>query len=120
MLYLIRDCRGNETLVKIGSCKNIEQRMKTYKSHNPKANLIQFTTCPTEVTEGNSWLRDEKAIENICHQYFKQNNFKKVKGTNEWFAVPKGQKNYRFQDIQEWAGPVSIFGDIISCKKIKN
>lgn len=119
MLYLIRDCRGNETLVKVGSCKSLEQRMKTYKTHNPKANLIQFTSRLTEATEENSLVTSEKALEHICHQYFQQNNFKKVKGTNEWFIVPRGQKNYKFQDIQEWAGN-TIFDDIVSCKKIKS
>ena len=91
MLYLIKDSRGSKTLVKIGVAKNLEQRMRSYYTHNPCAKLLQ-TAVPTVCTD--------KETEKLCQMYFTSHGYKRIK-TTEWYEVPKKQKDYFFEDIEK-------------------
>ena len=42
MLYLIRLKGETNTLLKIGYTKDIDQRLKTYKTHNPLVELVDI------------------------------------------------------------------------------
>ena len=92
MLYLIKDSRGNKVLIKIGIAKDINKRMKTYKTHNPYAKLLQTAYPPANLTD--------RETEKICQDYFEIRGYEKVKNT-EWYIVPKKTKKYFFEDITE-------------------
>jgi hypothetical protein len=92
MLYLIKDSRGSKVLIKIGIAKNINRRMRTYKTHNPYAKLLQVAYPSSELAD--------RQIEKICQAYFEKHGYKKAKNT-EWYIVPKKTKNYFFENIVE-------------------
>lgn len=95
MLYLIKDSRGNKTLIKVGRAKDIEQRMRQYKTCNPLAKLLQVATLEKGFAD------DENGMEKLCHFYFREKGYKNVKGT-EWYQIPKGATNYYFEDIADF------------------
>lgn len=82
MLYLIMDARGKDTLIKVGKCKNLNDRLNSYRTHNPLAKLV--ATLETKEIEDN-------ILENICHSMFKTMGYKQV-GKTEWYYAPKGEK----------------------------
>lgn len=67
MLYLIKS--GN--YLKIGSAKNIKERMKLYVTHNPDFELL-------DTKEGN--IYDEKELQRLCKEW---------KYRTEWFYYNK-------------------------------
>lgn len=109
MLYLIKDSRGAKILVKVGLAKDIEQRMRQYNTCNPLAKLLQTATCQRQFTD--------RELEKLCHLYFKKVGYKNINGT-EWYLVPKGRKDYYFEDIEKELGAIqySLFQSITKYK----
>jgi len=69
MLYLIKLKGETNTLLKIGYTKDIDQRLKTYKTHNPLVELI-------DIKEGDTL--DESCLHNKLKEYLFDNS-------KEWF-----------------------------------
>ena len=107
MLYLLKDSRGGKVLVKVGIAKDVERRMAQYKTHNPLAKLMQVAT-PLDCSDA--------VAENHCHAYFEDMGYKNVKGT-EWYQVPKGRKDYYFEDIART--PYFEYDDLILYTKFE-
>lgn len=70
MLYLIKLAGKDQILLKIGYTKDLEQRIKTYKTHNPLIELID-----TQSGE----IKDETILHNQLLNY-------SFEGSNEWFV----------------------------------
>lgn len=69
MLYLIKLNGQNQTLLKIGYTKNLEQRIKTYKTHNPLIELV-------DTQQGN--MVDENILHTLLEDYL-------FEECSEWF-----------------------------------
>lgn len=82
MLYLIKDCRGAKTLVKVGVTKNLQKRMDMYQTHNPLAKCIEIASVADDC---------DKIAEGAIHAYYEWLGYTKIKNT-EWYCVPKGLK----------------------------
>ena len=91
MLYLIKDSKHHRTLIKIGITSNIKTRVRQYKTHNPCARFLQLAEVQPEVTDSQA--------EKECHDYLWRKGYRKIL-SSEWFIVPKGQRDYFFEDIQ--------------------
>lgn len=90
MLYLMKDCRGTKTLVKVGITKNLQKRMDSYHTHNPLAKCIQVAS----VTQN-----EDKLAEAAIHNYYESLGYTQIKNT-EWYEIPKGlkkNKDYTFE-----------------------
>lgn len=100
MLYLMMDARGKNTLIKVGRCKNLNQRLNNYRTHNPLAKLI--ATLETKEIE-------DSFLEKICHSMFKSMNYKQV-GNTEWYYIPKGEKRkWRKQGFENFDEPSIVY-----------
>jgi hypothetical protein len=105
----MKDSRGSKTLIKVGKAKDLEKRMRSYYTHNPMAKLIQTAELNDDFTDSN--------LESLCHAYFAKSGYQRVK-TTEWYIIPKGMKNYFFEDIEkDLAVPGMIFKSISNYKK---
>lgn len=69
MLYLIKLKGETNTLLKIGYTKNIDKRLKAYKTHNPLIELV-------DVKEGS--IFDESCLHNQLKEYL-------FDDSKEWF-----------------------------------
>ena len=69
MLYLIKLRGETNTLLKIGYTKNIDKRLKTYKTHNPLIELV-------DIKEGS--IFDESCLHNQLKEYL-------FDDSKEWF-----------------------------------
>ena len=91
MIYLIESFMRDEQdsplrCLKIGYAKNVEERMKAYRTHNPSIKLLK-------TREG------EHDLENYLHWYFKRYE---LSNFNEWFIYSnKIIDNFELIDIQE-------------------
>ena len=70
MLYLVKLQGKEQTLLKIGHTKDIEKRIKTYQTHNPLIELLDYK-------EGNS--ADEAYLRNKLKKFL-------FKDSKEWFV----------------------------------
>ena len=66
MLYLIKSQGKEKSLIKIGYTKDLEQRIKTYKIHNPLVEII-------DSFEGT--MKEEQLLHNILKKYIIYNEW---------------------------------------------
>ena len=112
MLYLIKLKGETNTLLKIGYTKNIDKRLKTYKTHNPLIELV-------DVKEGNTI--DESFLHNKLKDYLFDNS-------KEWFI--EDEKIYNIwkeyncknltQEQEETILKIKIFKKILEIANLLN
>lgn len=68
-------------LIKVGMSKNLEDRMKGYRSMNPFLYHIDFFYISNK-----KWV---KAYEDMCHHFLNGMGLTKMEGADEWYLVDK-------------------------------
>ena len=86
MLYMIFDKKSDTNLVKVGRAKSIEERAKSYATHNPLAELRWIC----QGTSGEE-MRARKQILECGGQ-----RVKKIR-SNEWIEVPIEIYNHLYE-----------------------
>ena len=112
MLYLIKLKGETNTLLKIGYTKDIDKRLKAYKTHNPLIELV-------DIKEGNTF--DESCLHNKLKEYLFDNS-------KEWFIeneeVYNIWKNYNnkilTKEQEELILRIKIFKKIIELANLLN
>ena len=112
MLYLIKLKGETNTLLKIGYTKDIDKRLKAYKTHNPLVELV-------DIKEGNTI--DESFLHNKLKQYLFDNS-------EEWFIendeVYNTWNNYNSKKLtneqEETILKIKIFKKLIELANLTN
>ena len=112
MLYLIRLKGETNTLLKIGYTKDIDQRLKTYKTHNPLVELV-------DIKEGSTL--DESCLHNKLKEYL-------LEDSKEWFIendeIYNTWKNYNRKTLskeqEEILLKLRIFKKLVELAKLLN
>ena len=112
MLYLIRLKGETNTLLKIGYTKDINKRLKTYKTHNPLVELV-------DIKEGST--SDESCLHNKLKEYLFDNS-------KEWFIendeIYNTWKNYNnkvlTKEQEEILLKLRIFKKLVELAKLLN
>ena len=112
MLYLIKLKGETNTLLKIGYTKNIDKRLKTYKTYNPLIELV-------DIKEGNTF--DESILHNKLKEYLFDNS-------KEWFIendeIYNTWNNYKNKELtleeEEIILEIRIFKKLIELANLIN
>ena len=112
MLYLIKLKGETNTLLKIGYTKDIDKRLKAYKTHNPLIELV-------DIKEGSTF--DESCLHNKLKEYLFDNS-------KEWFIedneIYNTWKNYNnkvlTKEQEEIILKVKIFKQLIELANLLN
>jgi hypothetical protein len=112
MLYLIKLKGETNTLLKIGYTKNIDKRLKTYKTHNPLIELI-------DIKEGS--IFDESCLHNQLKEYLFDNSKEWFIENDEIYNIWKSyNRKVLSEEQEETILKIKIFKKLIELARLLN
>ena len=112
MLYLIKLKGKTNTLLKIGYTKNIDKRLKTYKTHNPLIELV-------DVKEGG--IIDESFLHNKLKEYLFDDSKEWFIEDNEIYNIWNNYDSKKLtNDKEETILKIKIFKKLIEIANLIN
>ena len=112
MLYLIKLKGETNTLLKIGYTKNIDKRLKTYKTHNPLIELV-------DVKEGS--IFDESCLHNQLKEYLFDDSKEWFTENDEIYNIWKSyNRRVLSEEQEETILKIKIFKKLIELARLLN
>ena len=111
MLYLVKLKGESQTLLKIGYTKDIDKRLKTYKTHNPLIELI-------DIKEGKSI--DESNLHNLLKQYSFEDSKEWFVENSEIYRIWKEYKPIISEELQNNLLDLRVFKIMWKLAKLMN
>lgn len=111
MLYLIKLKGKTNTLLKIGYTKDIDKRLKTYKTHNPLIELV-------DIKEGNTI--DESCLHNKLKEYLFDNSKEWFIENDEIYHIWNTYNKVLTKEQEEFVLKIKIFKKLIELANLLN